>query len=77
MPSGAQELLGCKECHMVFGAVQELKLGLNGAQPVISLKRFSCFSEGWWTGCQKVGIGSGSGSMGVSRPHCHHELSSP
>jgi hypothetical protein len=52
----------------VLGVMKEPKLGLNGVQPVIGLKRFSHFCDGWRMGRQVVCVGGGSGSTGVSRP---------
>jgi hypothetical protein len=67
-PSVAQELLCCKECLLVFGATKELKLGLNGMKPMIDLKWFSCFDEGWRAGCQEICIGGRSLSLGIPHP---------
>jgi hypothetical protein len=65
-PSIAQKLLHCKECLLVLGAAKEPKLELNGTKPMIGLKRFSCFSEGWRAGYQEIRIGGQSQSLGIS-----------
>jgi hypothetical protein len=67
-PSIAQKLLHCKEYLLVLGAAVEPKLGLDGTKPMIDLKWFSCFSEGWPAGCQEIRIGGWSQSLGVSCP---------
>jgi hypothetical protein len=53
-PGVALKLLGCKLGLLVLGAAEEPKLGLDGANPIIILKRFSCFGEGWRVGCQEL-----------------------
>jgi hypothetical protein len=53
-PSVAQELLCYKECLLMFGAINEPKLELNSTKPMIGLKRFSYFSEGWQVSCQEL-----------------------
>jgi hypothetical protein len=42
---GPTKLLGCKQSFLELGIVQEPKLGLGDAKPVIRLKRIRCLDE--------------------------------
>jgi hypothetical protein len=41
---------------LILGTVEELKLGLNGMEPMIGFQWLTCFSEGWRLGGQEFHI---------------------
>jgi hypothetical protein len=53
-----QQLLSCKQGFLILRTVEELKLRLNGAKPMVGLQRLTCFSKGWWLDGQKFHIGA-------------------
>jgi hypothetical protein len=54
---GPTKLLGHVQSLLKLGTVQEPKLGLSDAKPVIHLKRIKRLSEQRRVRCQEVGVG--------------------
>jgi hypothetical protein len=50
------KLLGCEHWLLVISAVDEIKLLLHGAEPVICFQWFICPGEYWRTGISEVNI---------------------
>jgi hypothetical protein len=50
--------LGCKQGLLIFSTVEEVELGLNGAEPMVGFQRLACFSESWRLGGQLFHIGA-------------------
>jgi hypothetical protein len=50
--------MSCKQHLLIFGTVEQLKFGLDGAEPMVDFQRLACFSEGWWLGGLEFHIGA-------------------
>jgi hypothetical protein len=58
----------------MFGAAKEPKHELNGMNPMVGLKQFSCFSKGWWAGCQEIRQSLGVPHLIATTNRVVHEL---
>jgi hypothetical protein len=47
-----------KQRLLIFSTVEEVELGLNGADPMVSFQRLTCFSEGWQLCGQEFHVGA-------------------
>jgi hypothetical protein len=54
---GPMKLQGHVHSLLELGIVQQPKLGLDDAKPIICLKWISRLGEQWWVCCQEVGVG--------------------
>jgi hypothetical protein len=50
------KLLGYKQRLLILCTLEDLELGLNGAEPMVSFQRLTCFSESQRLGGQKLHI---------------------
>jgi hypothetical protein len=54
----AYQLLSYEQGLLIFSTVEEVELGLNGAESMVGFQRLSCFGEGWRLGGQEFHIGA-------------------
>jgi hypothetical protein len=50
--------LGYKQGLLIFSTIEDVKLGLNDAKPMVGFQWLACFSEDWWLGGQEFHIGA-------------------
>jgi hypothetical protein len=66
---GSTKLLGCEQSLLELNAMQQSKLGLEDAKPVIRFQWISCLSKHQRVRCQEVDVGSLHPWLAVGRAH--------